>query len=317
MSLVERALQKLQASRPAPAPVSRGPAPATPPAAPLSAPAGRSAVPLLRSPEDLRAGNARLLHVDRERLRSQQMLPALSQEREISDQFRAIKRPLLNGLPAEQDETLSRTIMVASALPGDGKTFTSLNLALSLALEKDLRVLLVDADAPKPHLTRAFERQDVPGLLDALADPSRHIENVILPTDVPRLDFLPIGKWHDTANELLASERMRDVVQRLADMYYPGIVLFDSPPVLLTNESRALATFLGQVVLVVKSGVTPHQAVKEAIATLGDDRRISVVLNNAPLGGVLGHYYGYRYGYGATRGQPAAGAGRHDNNDST
>jgi protein-tyrosine kinase len=318
MSLVERALQKLQANRPASAAASpRNAVPAAPPAAPLNAPAARSAGAPPRSPDDLRAGNVRLLHVDRERLRSQQMLPSLSQEREISDQFRAIKRPLLNSLPAEQDEALSSTIMVASALPGDGKTFTSLNLALSLALEKDLRVLLVDADAPKPHLTRAFERHDAPGLLDVLADPARSIESVIMPTDVPRLDFLPIGKWHDTANELLASDRMRDVVQRLAAMYYPGIVLFDSPPVLLTNESRALATFLGQVVLVVKSGVTPHQAVKEAIATLGDDRRISVVLNNAPLGGVLGHYYGYRYGYGTARGQTAAGAGRLDNKDST
>jgi exopolysaccharide/PEP-CTERM locus tyrosine autokinase len=312
MSLVERALQKLQASKPAPAPAPRNVVPASPPAAAPNTPAVRPALAPPRSPADLRAGNAKLLHVDRERLRSQQMLPASSQEREISDQFRAIKRPLLNGLPTENDETLTRTIMVASALPGDGKTFTSLNLSLALALEKDLPVLLVDADAPKPHLTRAFERQDLPGLLDVLADPSRNVENVILPTDVPRLDFLPIGKWHDTANELLASERMRDVVQRLAAMYHPGIVLFDSPPVLLTNESRALATFLGQVVLVVKAGVTPLQAVKEAIATLGDDRRISLVLNNAPLGGVLGHYYGYRYGYGATRGQPAAAAGSQD-----
>ena len=314
MSLVERALQKLQANRPAPSVRDKE---AAPPPVAANTPAVRPAVPVLRSPEDLRAGNARLLHVDRDRLRGQQMLPSAAQEREISDQFRAIKRPLLNGLPAEQDEQNSRTIMVASALPGDGKTFTSLNLALSLALEKDLRVLLVDADAPKPHLTRAFERQDVPGLLDVLADPARHIENVILPTDVPRLDFLPIGKWHDTANELLASERMRDVVQRLAVMYFPGIVLFDSPPVLLTNESRALATFLGQVVLVVKAGVTPHQAVKEAIATLGDDRHISVVLNNAPRGGVLGHYYGYRYGYGATGAQPGVRAVKHDNNDGT
>lgn len=315
MSLVERALQKLQANRPAP---TRESVPLTPSAA-LAANAApvRSAGPVLRSPEDLRNGNVRLLHVDRERLRSQQMLPAASQEREISDQFRAIKRPLLNGLPLDPDDALSRTIMVASALPGDGKTFTSLNLALSLALEKDLRVLLVDADAPKPHLTRAFERQDVPGLLDVLADPARHIENVIVPTDVPRLDFLPIGKWHDTANELLASERMREVVQRLAAMYYPGLVLFDSPPVLLTNESRALATFLGQVVLVVKAGVTPHQAVKEAIATLGDDRHISVVLNNAPLGGVLGHYYGYRYGYGATSAQGGARPVKRDNDDGT
>jgi protein-tyrosine kinase len=228
------------------------------------------------------------------------MIPPAAQERELSNQFRSIKRPIIDrALEMSQDEPFARTVMVASALPGDGKTFTCLNLALSLALEKDLHVLLVDADAPKPHLSKTFDMQRSLGLLDVLADPERPIESVIVPTDIPRLDFLPAGTTSETATELLASERMRTVVQRLTSLYRHGIILFDSPPILLTNESRTLGALLGQIVLVVKAGITPQQAVKDAVGMLGEDRRISLVLNNADLGGAMGYYYGYGYGYGS------------------
>jgi protein-tyrosine kinase len=104
----------------------------------------------------------------------------------------------------------------------------------------------------------------------------------------------------ESATELLASERMRDVVERLATIYRRGIVLFDSPPILLTNESRALGALLGQIVLVVRAGVTPQQAVKDAVGILGEDRHISLVLNGAELKGPAGYYYGYGYGYGGS-----------------
>jgi protein-tyrosine kinase len=300
MSLVEKALQKLQSTRPVP----QRPVPPLPPREPISSQrnaAGRAPIeptPSL-SPADLRADGAKLLHVNRERLRSLLMLPQLSQERELSDQFRAIKRPLIDYAHDQSADATRRAIMVASALPGDGKTFTSLNLALSLALETELDVLLVDADAPKPHLTRTFELQNNPGILDLLTDHNRAVESVIVPTDVPRLDFAPWGTISQSATELLASERMRDVVERLASIYRRGIVLFDSPPILLTNESRALGAILGQIVLVVRAGITPQQAVKDAVGILGEDRHISLVLNGADLGGPAGYYYGQGYGYGS------------------
>jgi exopolysaccharide/PEP-CTERM locus tyrosine autokinase len=309
MSLVERALQKLQSNRPAaatkaeptwqpPAKEAQGARAHTSPE--QHVPASPRPEPAMPSPEDFRANSAKLLHIDRERLRNLSMIPPAAQQRELSNQFRSIKRPIIDhALEIAADEPFARTVMIASALPGDGKTFTCLNLALSLALEKDLHVLLVDADAPKPHLSRTFEMQRSLGLLDVLADPDRPIESVIVPTDVPRLDFLPAGTTSETATELLASERMRTVVQRLTSLYRHGIILFDSPPVLLTNESRTLGALLGQIVLVVKAGVTPQQAVKDAVGMLGEDRRISLVLNNADLGGAMGYYYGYGYGYGS------------------
>ena len=245
--------------------------------------------------------------MDRDRLRALNMLPPATQDREIASQFRAIKRPLLRQLAAAEasDAAAHRHLMVTSALPGDGKTFTSLNLALSLALEMDFTTLLVDADVPKPHLTHTFGLQKEPGLLDVLADPARRVEDVILATDVPRLHLLPAGTHSETASELLASARMAEVVAHLGALYRRGIVLFDSPPVLLTTESRALGAMLGQIVLIVRAGVTPQQAAKDAIRILGEGARINLVLNGAELEGPIGYYYGYRYGHELQPGSPA------------
>jgi exopolysaccharide/PEP-CTERM locus tyrosine autokinase len=261
----------------------------TGPAAPASPPVPEF-VPHSRS--------GKVLHIDRDQLRSLTMLPPQTQEREVAAQFRAIKRPLVRQLvDTAADTAAKRSIMIASALPGDGKTFTSLNLALSLALEMDFTVLLVDADAPKPHLTHTFGLQSEPGLLDVLADPKLSVEDVILATDVPRLHFLPAGRRSETAAELLASARMREVVAQLESFYGRGVVLFDSPPILLTTESRTLGAIVGQIVLVVRAGVTPQQAVKDAIGVIGEGVRVSLVLNSAELEGPIGYYYGYRYGH--------------------
>src|SRR5690606_20325175 len=103
-------------------------------------------------------------------------------------------------------------IMMASALPGDGKTFTSINLALSMSRERDSSVVLVDADVAKPHISRIFGVDKEPGLLDALTDKSDDLESLILPTDVGGLSILPAGGHRDNAAELFASAAMRQLV---------------------------------------------------------------------------------------------------------
>ena len=308
MSLVEKALKKIQASRPA----SAG-APPHPEAGvvgklvdrPLAArsPAAPSHADFVPSPETC----SRLIQVDRDKLRSIGLLPPESQEKQIADQYRAIKRPLIRHAfePAETTGPSRHLIMTASALPGDGKTFTCINLALSLARERDHSVLLVDADVPKPHISKVFGVENEPGLLDALVNPECAIESLIIPTDVPHLSVLPVGTRTDSATEWLASARMKEIAMRLASLYPRGIVLFDSPPILLTSESRVLSTLVGQVVLVVKAGVTPQQAVKDTVNLLGDHGRVAMVLNQAQLSGVMGYYYGQQYGYGAYAGDAA------------
>jgi protein-tyrosine kinase len=240
------------------------------------------------------------IRVDRAALRASGLIPPEKQERRLANEYRHIKRPLIAAALGKGVNPLPKghLIMVASALPGDGKTFTSMNLALSMALEKDISVLLVDADVAKPHISTTFGVAAEPGLVDALANAELDIESLVIPTDFPGLSILPAGRAHETATELLASERMEHIVSALAQSDARRIVVFDSPPLLLTSESRALADVVGQIVLVVRAGATSKSAVTDALALLGDDKPVGIVLNQAVMGSSEG-YYGYNYGYGS------------------
>jgi protein-tyrosine kinase len=237
---------------------------------------------------------SRCVKIDRVRLRAAGFLPDETQERRFADQYRRIKRPILmhvQTLSAARSPA-ARLIVMASALPGDGKTFTSINLALSMARERDVSVLVMDADVAKPHISRIFGIDRQPGLLDALADDSIDIESLVLPTDVAGLSMLPAGQFQESATELLTSERMNYVLMRLTASDPRRIVLLDSPPLLLSSESRALVEIAGQVVLVVCAGRTPRLAVQEAIACVGDHKPLGLVLNQSQMALSEG-YYGY------------------------
>lgn len=313
MSLVEKAIRKMQEGA-APPPSLRDsqvPVRPNPPIVDRSAPsrsamvkadAGDTIVGTLVETAELRtlesAASGKRIEINRLALRSAGLMPPEHQDRIISDQYRQIKRPLIANAMDRSDGALlrnARLIMMASALPGDGKTFTSINLALSMSLEKDITVVLVDADVAKPHVSRVFGVDQEPGLLDALMDRSIDVESLVLPTDVPGLSILPAGRRTETATELLASARMEEVVRQLGSRYPHRITLFDSPPLLLTSESRVLAEVVGQVVLVVRAGKTPQQAVLDAISYLGDDqsKSIGLVLNQSEHTAHGGSYYGY------------------------
>jgi protein-tyrosine kinase len=225
-------------------------------------------------------------------------MPEETQDRQFADEYRQIKRPLLAnafGPDSASRQPSPRLIMMASALPGDGKTFTSINLALSLARERDSSVVLVDADVAKPHVSRIFGVEREPGLLDALADPAQDLAPLILSTDVPGLSILPAGRVREGATELLSSGRMRELHAQILARHPQRVALFDSPPLVVSSESRALAATMGQVVLVVKAGHTPRQAVLDALAELPKGQQISLVLNQGRRH-LLDGYYGYSYG---------------------
>lgn len=301
MSLVEIALKKMQAKAPreqAERKVARVVEPAPTAARLLPGIVGelvRTEAPALR-PADVPGHRTDILvRVDRNALRTEGMLPPEHQERALADQYRQIKRPLIANAFGRGTQQLpnGRLIMMASAMPGEGKTFTAINLALSTALEKDVSVLLVDADVAKPHISRTFGVSDELGLLDLLRDESAHVESFIIPTDVPGLSLLPAGRQSDTATELLASRRMEAVTKQLAAQDPSRIAVIDSPPLLLTSESRALAQSVGQIAMVVRAGFTPQQAVLDAIGFLGAGKFIGLVLNQSTLGTPSGYYYGY------------------------
>lgn len=237
-----------------------------------------------------------VVHIDRAALREMELLPPLNLERLIASQYQHVKRPLVAsalgkaGASAEVNSK-GNVIMMTSALPGEGKTFTSINLALSMALEKDTHVLLIDSDVVKPRLSGIFGLEDRPGLLDLLVDGSLRPESVILPTDVKGLSIMPAGRPRDGSTELLASARMEQVVAELG-AGRKRIVLFDTPPLLLTTEARAMVPVMGQVVLVIRAEVTSRSAVVDALDAIGEGTPISLILNQSSAAPSTG-YYGY------------------------
>jgi exopolysaccharide/PEP-CTERM locus tyrosine autokinase len=237
--------------------------------------------------------------IDQDALRAAGMLPPVHQEHELAQQYRRIKRPLINNALGRGVAQLARgnLIMITSAVPGEGKTFNSLNLALSMRLEEDVTVLLVDGDFVNPRLTQILGLESRVGLLDIVKDPALAAETAIVPTDFPGLAFLPAGSQEANATELVASARMHQVVSKLGTDNPARLVLFDSAPLLVTTESQALAHFAGQVVMVVHADQTPQHAVFDALETLAEDKPVFLVLNQTTRHSHSGYYY--EHGSGA------------------
>jgi len=218
----------------------------------------------------------------------------------LAEEFRLVKRQLLvtreriaaSDQPDTKVLSKARTVLVCSARPHDGKTFCAINLALSLAAERDLNVLLVDADVAKPDVMRRLGMPDGPGLLDALADPKVDVESLVRVTDVPHLSVLPAGTRTTTDTELLASARTRTVLQRLLVADPSRIVVFDSPPALAASPAGVLAMLVGQVMLVVRADRTPESDLQAAVQLLDGCEHIQLLLNAVAF--VPG---GHRYGY--------------------
>ena len=239
--------------------------------------------------------SARRIDIDKNALRLAGLMPEASVERRFAAHFRQIKRPLLSramntGSAATMEH---RVIAVTSALPGDGKTFTSFNLAMSMASERDLSVLLVDGDVASPLISRTIGAAADPGLMEALQNEAVDAESLVLATSVPGLAVLPAGRPDQNATELLASRRMFEIVQRLLVADPGRIMLIDSPPLLISTEARALIAIAGQVVLVARADVTLRQAMLDALALIGSDKCAGLVLNESRSGTEAGSY-----GYG-------------------
>ena len=253
----------------------------------------RATPTLVKDPFEDTTSLVKHIVVDNAALRTNGYFPEQDRDREFADQYRRIKRPLIDkALSGGAVVGESRTIMVTSALPGDGKTFTSINLALSMALEHDISVLLVDADVAKRHVSEIFRLEKQAGLLDALLDESLEAESVIVPTTTRGFSILPAGNRVAGTAELLSSNRMRDLIAGLCARNPRRIVLLDSPPLLVTNEGGALVKIAGQVVLVVRAGQTPRQAVQAAVALFDPQQAGGLVLNEMH-GKAREGYYGY------------------------
>lgn len=241
--------------------------------------------------------------VDQKALRDAGLVAPDYHEKIIADQYRDIKRPLIANAYGKRVRRVEdgNLIMVTSALAGEGKTFTSLNLAISIAQEQDLTVLLVDGDVVKPYIGDVFGVAEMPGLLDLLQGDSQGPESLVVPTDMKGLSILPAGAPRPDATELLSGSRMGNIMRQLVGRFPQRVIIFDTPPLLQTSESKVLTSMAGQIVLVVKAESTSHGAVAEALQVLGADKTVNLILNQSRTAGIGNRYeYGYRYEPGDT-----------------
>ncbi len=214
-------------------------------------------------------------------------------------EFRRIKRPLLAKAFGKGPERIDRgnLIMVTSALPGEGKSSTAINLARSIAMERNHTVLLIDADITVSRLSRMYSLQGTPGLTDLLLDNTLDPREVMARTDFPDLVILPAGRRHEHATELISSNEMERLLNEIASRYVNRVVVFDSPPLLATAEAPVLAKHVGQIVFVVEADRTRQHVVQNALAELDQSKEIGIVLNKCRSKHNAKGYYGYGYGH--------------------
>ena len=238
------------------------------------------------------------ININLDRLRSLNIITPHGNYSSTADEFRMIKRPLLNKA-LDQNTTHGNLIMITSSLPGEGKTFCAINLAMSISMEMEKTVLLVDADVAKPSLMKSLGlSNDKKGLLDLLRDNTLSVSDVLMKTNIANLTILSAGQYVPHATELLASDAMTKLLKELAQRYHDRIILFDSPPLLVTTESSALATHMGQIVVVVEAERTPQSALQNALALIEFCNLTGVVLNKSQRMPILDYGYGYGYRYG-------------------
>ena len=228
------------------------------------------------------------------------MLTPDDERSQIAEEFRLIKRPLVTNAFAQGTGQIKNgnLIMVTSSLPGEGKTFCAINLALSIAMEMGRTVLLVDADVARPRVLEIMGIEAERGLLDVLRDHKAQLSDVLIRTNIDNLTVLPAGQTYRRATELLASNAMNKLIEDIANRYPDRIIIFDSPPLLSTSEASVLATHMGQIVMVVEAERTPQDALKEALAQIESCEIIGMVLNKTTSLPGTDSYYGYYGNYG-------------------
>jgi exopolysaccharide/PEP-CTERM locus tyrosine autokinase len=247
---------------------------------------------------------SKMVDIDLERLAAAGYVTPTAPRSRLADEMRVIKRPLLSNAQGRSAAPVhaANLIMITSALPGEGKTFMAVNLAMSIAMELDTTVLLVDADVARPAIPERLGLPTDAGLLDLLTRKDIDVADVLMRTNIERLSILPAGSPHSRATELLASEAMARLLEDLAGRYPDRVLIFDAPPLLSSTESRVLATHMGQVVLVVEADRTPQSSVKAALDTVEACPVVMTVLNKierSESGSYYGGYGGYGgYGYG-------------------
>lgn len=242
--------------------------------------------------------NPQKVELDLAKMRDMGLVTAAGGRTSLLEEFRIIKRPLLDRAFGErrEGEMPPNLIMITSSLPGEGKTYCAINLAMSIAMELDHTVLLIDADVARPSVLRTLGLPAQRGLMDILVDSKLDLADVLLRTNVDTLSILPAGTSTPRSTELLASSTMSNLVTEIANRYPDRVIIFDSPPLLLTSESRVLASHMGQIAVVVEAQTTTQHAVKEALHRLEGIPNVNLIYNKTRDIPGIEETYDYHYG---------------------
>ncbi len=245
-------------------------------------------------------GNSQVQSINLARLHRMGVVSPDAEKSQIAEEFRIIKRPLIANAFGQGAARVKNgnLIMITSSLPGEGKSFCAINLAISMAMEMDRTVLLIDADVAKPRIPEYLGIHADKGLLDVLQDKDLKLSDVLIRTDIAKLTVLPAGRTYKRATELLASAAMTRLIEDIGNRYPDRIILFDSPPLLATSESSVLATHMGQIVMVVEAERTSQEAVREALSHIQSCEVVGMLLNKTTPTPGADYYYGYYGSYG-------------------
>lgn len=291
-SLVEQAAAKMMANTAAATSVAASP----------GVMAGIAAVAAPVEPDPVEAEAAprrqqRQVTIDLTRLQLQNFVTPTGTRTRISEEFRVIKRPLLLKAFATGPDAIEHgnMVMVTSATPGEGKTFTAVNLAMSIASERDLHVLLVDADVQRPSALKTLGIPEQKGLLDVLSDGGISLADAISRTNIRNLSVMGAGSPSLATTELLASQKMATLMGEMAARYRDRMIIFDAPPVLASSEPSVLAIHVGQIIVVVEAGRTGRRALEETLAHISQCNHINIVLNKTQLQNRTDRFGAYSY----------------------
>lgn len=290
-SLIQRAAERLREQRPGtPSAIA---APLTPPPTPAVDSLPLPPLPAAREDEPR---ISREVKIDRQRLAKAGIVVSTGARSRVAEEFRIVIRQIL--AKAAQGENTSadtaRLIMITSARPREGKTFTSINIALAIASQLDFRVLAIDCDVERQSLSSVLGIQAEKGLVDLIADDSLDMKDVLLRTDFANLSVLPSGRKHAGVPELLSSRRMRDILIEMAQRYADRYIVIDAPPCLATSDPSILASLVGQIVFVVEANRTQEAEIEESLRLISSCPNISLVLNK--VDGATSEHFG-SYGY--------------------
>ncbi|TAK91037.1 MAG: hypothetical protein EPO06_06910 [Burkholderiaceae bacterium] len=293
-SLIERAV----AQQPAPAAQAVPPTTAVAETVRANAPTPRRAT----TPAPTENVTDKTISISIDKMREAGMVTPDGANIEVNAEFRIIKRPLLENAFSRGGQatgTHSNTVMITSAIPGEGKSFCAMNLAMSLAMEPDHNVILVDADVHRFTTLRELgaeaQLKHARGLIDLLHDPALPIEHCIHRTNIDKLMILPFGHFQSRATELFGSRSMLERIDQLCARYQNSMIVFDCPPILATTEARVLAGLMGQVVLIIEAERTTRDQVKEALGYIESANVVGTILNKNLNKAAHDYYASYYY----------------------